>query len=456
MIEQFTKEDFENYLSSNHSPFEPLGLIKGEYAYSLLLDNQVSITVRSSVKENGLSANVGKDSIRVWLVFGNKPLGSKISKWTTRQPGWQDRLNENIKQLTLWRTLAGDCKECDKPKGIFKAKTEANKGRPFARCREHDGFIWLDEPVKTDEIYFSEGSHGTGKETWTKSISHQSQRGEDTCPLRHTDATECNFTDEDAKSSTNLQGLSEKTPNTQQKQAIEADINADLRVLAGPGSGKTFVIERRYSYLVQNSINPESILVCTFNKTMADEMGHRIQDTCPIADLEQISTIHAFCYRLLCKWHPDSRYYKWQVPKDWQVKKMLEETIGQIWREQDKPSAKEVFDFISTSKYHSLSVDDSYLWFVDVLGKRHGEWLYEIRSRFDAWLNRNKFLTFADMLFLAEQRLKSDSQWRSMLQSKFSHVIIDEGQDTNYQAMRILITISLEPGENKVYESENL
>ena len=67
MIETFSKDDFELYLQSNHSPFTPLGLVDGEHAYSLSLDNQTSIIIRSSVKANGLSADVGKDSIRCWL-----------------------------------------------------------------------------------------------------------------------------------------------------------------------------------------------------------------------------------------------------------------------------------------------------------------------------------------------------------------------------------------------------
>ena len=101
MIDQFTKENFETYLETNHSPYKYTGLIDGEHTYILSLDNQVSITIRSSVKSNGLSADVGKDSIRAWLVDENGPLGSKVNKWTTRQPGWQDRLDNNIKQLVL-------------------------------------------------------------------------------------------------------------------------------------------------------------------------------------------------------------------------------------------------------------------------------------------------------------------------------------------------------------------
>jgi hypothetical protein len=462
MIETFSKQDFEAYLASNHSPFQPLGLIDGEETYTLSLDNQVSITIRSSIKSNGLSADVGKDSIRCWLMNGDNPLGSKISKWTTRQPGWQDRLNKNIKQLAEWRMFAGDCKECGLPKGIFKARTEANKGRPFARCREHNGFVWLDEPIKVRDVYFSEESKNDGNTTQAKKEMAYSNREKgnisksmDEGALRNRSVSKQSEgnTSIGNKGKGHLQELP-KGPNPAQQSAIEADVNSDLRVLAGPGSGKTFVIEHRYKFLVDSGINPQKIIVCTFGKAAADEMGQRILKTCPAANLEQICTIHALCYRLLAKWYPDSRWYKWQGPKEWQIKKTLEDAIGIVWRETEKPSAQEVYDYINTSKYLGLTVDDSYEWFVSTLGQDHGEWLYDIRSKFDAWLNRSRFLTFADQLYLVEKRLQSDEAWRTMLQGKFSHVIVDEGQDTNFQAMRILVTLSLEPGMNTVYESE--
>ena len=453
-IETFTKQDFENYLAQCHSPFESLDLVDGEYAYRLPLDGQSAIIVRSSVKSDGQSASTGKDSIRAWLIGNNdKPLGSKVSKWTTRLSGWQDRLDSVLKTICEWRAMAGDCPDCNKPKGIFKSRTKANKGRIFAKCREHNGFIWLDEQERGNNVYFSEASHNNGQIDKLAEVAYSKPEKSQTDAVQSQDTDNGDSYDYDQW--LNMPKMpNEKQANEWQAQAIEADVNANVRVLAPPGSGKTFVIEHRYNYLVQNGISPQKIIVVTFSKAMADEMGQRIERTCPQAEKEQISTIHALCFRLLCKWDVSSPYYKWRVPKSWEVKKTIEDIIGQVWSYGEKPGYNEVLDYIATSKYHGLSVEDSYEWFCGVLGKQHGEWLYEIRSRFDAWLKRNRSLTFADMLFLTEQRLRADEAWRTELQQKFSHIIIDESQDVNYQAMRILITISLEPGQNSVYESE--
>lgn len=454
-IEVFTKEDFEAYLGRSHSPYESLGLVDGEYAYKLPLDGQSAIMLRSSIKSDGQSASTGKDSIRAWLVGNDdKPLGSKVSKWTTRLPGWENRLTEVVKTICEWRAMIGDCPDCHKPKSIFKSKTASNKDRIFAKCRECDkGFIWLDEITQEgkNNVYFSAASHSNGHLCNVEDVAYQGQRKQsDAVSPGHS-----NDGDNDSQGSKQGTVESRREPNPEQRLAIEADISANVRVLAPPGSGKTFVIEHRYNYLVQNGVNPNKILVVTFSKQMADEMGQRIVTTCPQASLEQISTIHALCYRLLCKWDVSSPYFKWAVLKDesWRVRKEAEDLIGQIWSYGEKPGYKEVLEYINTTKYLGLTVDESYEWFMKVM-PQYGEWLYEIRSRFDAWLQRNRSLTFADMLYLVEQKLKKDKAWREELQRKFSHVICDEGQDTNYQAMRILITISLEPGQNTVYESE--
>jgi DNA helicase-2/ATP-dependent DNA helicase PcrA len=126
MIDQFTLEDFEKFLDNPaFKPCEALGLQDGEYCYRLTLDGQSAIMLRSSIGANGVAAKSGKDSIRLWLVGNDeKPLGSKIDSWTTRVSGWQDRLFNKIHELVKRRTAAGDCKDCGKPFGIYKRRSD--------------------------------------------------------------------------------------------------------------------------------------------------------------------------------------------------------------------------------------------------------------------------------------------------------------------------------------------
>jgi DNA helicase-2/ATP-dependent DNA helicase PcrA len=230
--------------------------------------------------------------------------------------------------------------------------------------------------------------------------------------------------------------------NEKQLQAIESPVNSNIRIFAPPGSGKTYTIEQRYKFMVDNGIDPKSILVVTFSKNMADEMGQRIKNTCPSAVLEQISTIHAFCYRLLTRWDENSLYYNWQVPKDWEVKKTLVDLIEEIWADEEKPGYKEVLHWIDGSKYNGISANESRPFFSRNLGVKYGDWLFQIRKRFDGWLKSKKALLFSDMLFLTEYQLKINESFKAKCRAKFPYVIIDEAQDTNAQAMRILISFA--------------
>ena len=61
----------------------------------------------------------------------------------------------------------------------------------------------------------------------------------------------------------------------QQKVVTEAD--GPSLVLAGAGSGKTRTLIYRLAYLLENEIDPESILLATFTNKAANEMLHRVE-----------------------------------------------------------------------------------------------------------------------------------------------------------------------------------
>lgn len=449
LIETFSKQDFESKL--DYLEPQPLGIIQGEESYLIKLDKQVSIMIRSSVKENGYSADTGQDSIRAWLVNGSdNPLGSKVSKWTTRLPGWGMRLTEVLRQLTQWRLLAGDCKTCYKPLGIFKVKKSGeNKGRIFANCKEHKGFRWLDE-VETHG-WFSDIS----KAETNSDVAYSGSEGlpEETTDLLHaiTSESDNNNGNNDVEIS-DMRAMSieyDRQPNGEQLGTIEAPITEDMRVLAPPGAGKTFLLAYRYKFLVANGVKPNSIVAVTFSKTMAGELLDRIRSLTPeIEDTQaekQICTIHAFCYRIL-----QTEGRAMNVPKNWEVKKMLENIIPDLWPIEKRPGYEEVWNWIDLSKHKGL-VDYSEFYNM-TLGMYHGERLTQARRKFDTVMKYKNFITFSDMLYDVERKLITQTGFRVGLQQRFEQVLVDEAQDVSEQALRILITISQNVSWNAVYK----
>jgi len=81
--------------------------------------------------------------------------------------------------------------------------------------------------------------------------------------------------------------------------------------------------------------------------------------------------------------------------------------------------------------------------------------LHLARVEYDKFMQVSGFLGFVDMMYDVEQRLVRDKEFREKWQAKFQTVLADEGQDVTAQAMRILVTLSLEPGDNRVYENWN-
>ena len=90
--------------------------------------------------------------------------------------------------------------------------------------------------------------------------------------------------------------------NPQQLEAVQHD-KGPLLVVAGAGSGKTRVITYRIANLIQQGMNPDSILAITFTNKAAGEMRQRVFNMLPSDRLSSpwISTFHSFFLRLLRK-----------------------------------------------------------------------------------------------------------------------------------------------------------
>ena len=143
-VEIFSKKEFEAALPAGFWVYS--GFIDGEHTYSIEITADIFITIRSSIGSSGFSAKTGEDSIRAWLVGKDgKPLGSKVSKWTTRTKGWEERLLRVLRTLWAWAKKAGYCPTCKIPKNVFVVKKAGkNKGRVFCKCGKcGNGWEWL-------------------------------------------------------------------------------------------------------------------------------------------------------------------------------------------------------------------------------------------------------------------------------------------------------------------------
>ncbi len=90
------------------------------------------------------------------------------------------------------------------------------------------------------------------------------------------------------------------TPNKKQERAIESTSDR-LRLVAGPGTGKTETLTRRIAHLIeQRNVPPESIIAFTFTEKAASELLKRVERQVGTLETQPwVGTIHAFCLELL-------------------------------------------------------------------------------------------------------------------------------------------------------------
>jgi DNA helicase-2/ATP-dependent DNA helicase PcrA len=84
--------------------------------------------------------------------------------------------------------------------------------------------------------------------------------------------------------------------------AIAADQSRFIRVVAGPGTGKSFALKRRVARLLEDGMDPARILPVTFTKVAAEDL-HRELVNMSIRGCDQIlgSTLHSFGMRILSR-----------------------------------------------------------------------------------------------------------------------------------------------------------
>src|SRR5882672_2767470 len=81
---------------------------------------------------------------------------------------------------------------------------------------------------------------------------------------------------------------------------IASTTASPLRVLAGPGTGKSFAMKRRVARLLETGAQPSRILAVTFTRTAAADLKREVENLgVPGSNEVRAGTLHGFCFRLL-------------------------------------------------------------------------------------------------------------------------------------------------------------
>ena len=88
-------------------------------------------------------------------------------------------------------------------------------------------------------------------------------------------------------------------PDEEQQQIISANVNYNIRVIAGAGTGKTTTIGCRIKYLLDSFVLPDKILVLTFNVEARKNLELMMDKLFGFDIKMEIRTIDSFCSKLI-------------------------------------------------------------------------------------------------------------------------------------------------------------
>ena len=236
-----------------------------------------------------------------------------------------------------------------------------------------------------------------------------------------------------------LEGL-----NPAQQEAVKVD-EGPLLILAGAGSGKTKALTHRIAYLIaKKACWPSEILAVTFTNKAAREMRQRLanilgEDSANRSFMPWMGTFHSVCVRIL---RLDG--FKLGIPPNFVIydeddrRGLIKQAMKQlgVTDKELKPSAASAM--ISTQKNKMISPDE-------LLESSHYPYqktLAKVYKEYEKMRQTAGALDFDDLLLEVVRLLREHPDTRKSWRQRFSHILIDEYQDTNaaqYTIVKLLV-----------------
>ena len=214
--------------------------------------------------------------------------------------------------------------------------------------------------------------------------------------------------------------------------------HASALILAGAGSGKTRVLTTRIAWLLATGqAGPLSILAVTFTNKAAKEMLLRLSALTPVNTRGMwVGTFHGLCNRML-----RAHYREAQLPQAFQILDTQDQLslIKRLYRAHNIDDTRfphrQFQWFVAGAKDEGLRPNN-----VEA-GDEHTRRQVEHYALYDAMCQREGVVDFAELLLRSYELLAGHESLRNHYQRRFSHLLVDEFQDTNtlqYKWLRML------------------
>ncbi len=214
---------------------------------------------------------------------------------------------------------------------------------------------------------------------------------------------------------------------------VAAYPGSPLRVLAGPGTGKTFAIMRRVSRLLEEGENPKDILLVTFTRMAAKELVRKVSEL-DIDGGEDIkaTTLHSLSFSMLQREQVIEATDRTPRPLfKFEMYPLLHDLKNQGIAGGIRDLKKNIRAY--ESAWAKLQRDEP--------GWAQTTQDNEFEQKLVLWLKFHESMLIGELIPIALQYLRYNPA--SPYRMKFKHVIVDEYQDLN-KAEQVLIDILAE------------
>lgn len=233
--------------------------------------------------------------------------------------------------------------------------------------------------------------------------------------------------------------------NPQQEEAVRAT-QGPVLVLAGAGSGKTKTLIHRIAYLIAHEgVKPWNILAVTFTNKAAKNMQERMVNL--VGELEHsptMGTFHSVCARLLRRDIEALGYgTNFTIYDSSDQQTLVKKIMKQEGYDTKQVSPSGVHWRISGAKNNLVTPSA----FENSVADAMDEVAAIVYPRYQEELQRANALDFDDLIMKTVELLEKDEAILEKYQNLWTHILVDEYQDTNLSQYK-LVTMLADKNKN--------
>ncbi len=232
--------------------------------------------------------------------------------------------------------------------------------------------------------------------------------------------------------------------NPPQREAVTT-LSGPLLVLAGAGTGKTRVVTYRIARLIQNGARPEAILAVTFTNKAATEMRQRttaLLGRRKKGDKQrpEISTFHSLCVRILRRRITALGYpAKFAIYDRGDQESLARSALREIKVPGQMLRPSDLLFFVGNWKNKGIRPQQA----VELASTDKEHLAASGYRRYQKALLAAGAVDFDDLLLCTEDLFENHPEIRREEAARFSHLLVDEYQDTNGSQYRIIRALAV-------------